>query len=266
MASKLRGSYRLLRIFVYLLYGLWLSLRYGFGPAGEARMAEVRWRWYRRAMELAGVEIRVDGRPPDGPALVVSNHVSWLDIPVLGAVMDVRFLSKAEVARWPLIGWLARRNGTLFIHRGAHHASQIVRDMSEALSRGQRVVLFPEATTSTGAEVRRFHPRLFAAAVATGTPVQPVALEHERGADGSPPAAAFVDGEWFLVHAWRILCRPRTVVQVHLLPPLPVTEHSTRRELADAARCVVLAALGLPGDGSAAATGSARAGDRQRTG
>ncbi|AHE98740.1 lysophospholipid acyltransferase family protein [Thioalkalivibrio paradoxus] len=258
MSSKLRGGYRLLRIIAYLFYGLWLTLRYGFGPAGETRMAEIRRRWYRRAMALAGVEIRVHGRAPDGPALVVANHVSWLDIPVLGAVLDLRFLSKAEVARWPLIGWLARRNGTLFIHRGAHRSSQILRDMAQALAARQRVVLFPEATTTTGTEVRHFHPRLFAAAVDTGTPVQPVAIEHERGPDGGPPVAAFVGGEWFMLHAWRILCQPRTVVQVHLLPQLPVTEASSRSELADTARQAVRATLGLPGDGRSAIAGDRR--------
>jgi lyso-ornithine lipid O-acyltransferase len=230
---------------LYLFYGLWLTLRHGAGPEGELRLIPIRRRWYRRALELSGVEVRCDGQPLPGPALVVANHVSWLDIPVLGSVMDVRFLSKVEVARWPVIGLLARRNGTLFIHRGAHHSERIVRDISDVLNQGHQVVIFPEATTTGGREVRRFHPRLFAAAVDTLTPVQPVALDYGRGDGDTPPVAAYFGGDWFVLHAWRILRKPRTVVHVHLPPALPVAEGTTRRQLADAARKAVVAALGL---------------------
>jgi lyso-ornithine lipid O-acyltransferase len=121
MPAFLRGSYRFLHLVLFLIYGSLLTLRHGSSERGRERLVSIRRRWYRRALEIIGVEVSCRSAPVPGPALVVANHVSWLDIPVLGSVLDVRFLSKAEVARWPLIGLLARRNGTLFIRRGEHH-------------------------------------------------------------------------------------------------------------------------------------------------
>lgn len=246
MSGALRASFRTLRVFLYLWYGIWLTLRYGSWDGLDQRLHAARRRWYRRALQWSGVEIESTGRLVDGPALVVANHVSWLDIPVLGTSSDVRFLSKSEIARWPLIGWLARRNGTLFIRRGAHESETIIRDITAALRAGQQVAIFPEATTTRGDEVRHFHARLFAAAIESGAPVQPVAFDYGREPDGSPPAASYSGGDRLVPHAWRLLSRENTAVRLHILPPLPVTPGMTRRELARQAHRAVCAALALP--------------------
>ncbi len=247
MPGALRGSYRIARLFLYLCYGIWLTLRHGSGAKGPERMIPIRRRWYRRILELAGVEVHCRGEGLEGPVLVVANHVSWLDIPVLGAALDVWFLSKSEVARWPLIGWLARRNGTLFIRRGAHEADAAAQGIMGLLRQGQQVLLFPEGTTTRGDTVLRFHPRLFAAALETGFPVQPVALYYPPETKGSPAAATYSEGDTLLPRAWTLLCSPRTPVKLHLLPALPV-DGLGRRQLAEAAHRAVVEALGLPAE------------------
>jgi lyso-ornithine lipid O-acyltransferase len=245
MRGVLRGSYRTVVLGFFLLHGAWLTFRHGFSPEGRKRLVEIRRHWYRRALAISGVEVQYRGEPGPAPALVLANHVSWLDIPVVGSALDVRFLSKSEVARWPVLGFLARRNHTLFIQRGGHHTEQLSRQIAQALQQGERVVLFPEGTTTRGGEVRRFHPRLLAAAVDTGIPVQPVALDYGREPDGSAPQASYSGDDVLLPHAWRLLCREKTCVTVHLLPLIPVPPGTTRRELADTARAAILRPLGL---------------------
>ncbi|TVP88633.1 MAG: 1-acyl-sn-glycerol-3-phosphate acyltransferase [Thioalkalivibrio sp.] len=246
MWGTLRASYRLLRVFLHLGEGIWISARYGSPRGSGDELCRRRRAFYRRALELSGIELEITGEPIPGSALVVGNHVSWLDIPVLGTCLDVRFLSKAEVARWPLIGWLARRNGTLFIRRGAHESEALIRTIGTALRQGDQVAVFPEATTTDGSDVRHFHARLFAAAVDTLSPVQPVAFDYGREPDGSPPAAAFTAGIGVLRHAWRLLMRERTFVRLHILHPLPVGPGTTRRELASRSRAVIRAEVVLP--------------------
>ena len=246
MPQTLRASYRLLRVFLHLGYGIWITARYGSPRVPRDERIRRRRAWYRRALELCGVELEITGEPIPGSALVVGNHVSWLDIPVLGTRLDVRFLSKSEVARWPLIGWLARRNGTLFIRRGAHESEALIRDIGAALRQGDQVAVFPEATTTDGSDVRRFHARLFAAAVDTLSPVQPVAFAYGRDPDGGPPAAAFTDEIGLFRHAWRLLSCKRTFVRLHILHPVPVEPGTTRRELASRSRAVIRAEVVLP--------------------
>jgi lyso-ornithine lipid O-acyltransferase len=246
MRGSLRASWRLLRLFFFVWSGLWLTFRHGSGLGSRERLARVQRDWYRRAVELLGVEVRCRGEQAEGPALVVANHVSWLDIPVLGSRLDVRFLSKSEIARWPVIGWLARGHGTLFIRRGAHEVEAIIRDIADALEDGEKVAIFPEATTTRGSDVRHFHPRLFAAAIATATPIQPVAIDYGREADGGPAQASYAGEDRLLPHFWRLIRRERTTVDLHILPPIPVEPDARRRELAQFARGTIVAALSLP--------------------
>lgn len=249
MAGSARAGWRLFRLFLIVWWGIWLTLRHGSGRDAQERLPRVRQQWYRRALEVAGVDVRWRGTQAHGAALAVANHVSWLDIPVLGSHLDVRFLSKSEVARWPLLGWLARRHGTLFIRRGAHEVETLIRDIADVLDQGGRVAIFPEATTTRGDAVRHFHPRLFAAAIATGTPIQPVAIDYGREPDGSPPQASYTGGDRLLPHAWRLLRRERTIVELHILPLVEVDPDMARRDLAERARRAIVAELSLPREG-----------------
>ena len=246
MQSTFRAIWRLLRLLLLIWVGVWLTLRCGSGPEAPARLAQAQRWWFARVLEVAGVRVRWHGETAREPAMVVANHVSWLDIPVLGMIPDVHFLSKSEIARWPVIGWLARRHETLFIRRGGHESETMVREIAGALVRGQRVVVFPEATTTRGDTVRRFHPRLFAAAIAAGSPVQPVAIDYGREPDGSPPKASYSGDDRLLPHVWQLLLRHHTDVRVQVLAPLPAGPDAVRGELATTARAEIINALALP--------------------
>ena len=258
LGPTLRGllivAHLLLGLLLVLVFVGWRALRLGDGWTAEV----VAW-WYRRLCRLLALRVTVEGRPVAG-ALLVANHVSWLDIPVLGGVGRITFLSKAEVRRWPLIGWMAARLGTLFIERGASQAPALVAAIGGSLHARRAVVIFPEGTTGDGRGLRRFHPRLFAAAQQPGVCVQPVALRY--GSDRGPDAVApFVGDDSLLPHLLRVLRHPGIEVRVRLLEPLPA-RGLDRRALGAECRARIGAALGLDGEALKTATparGRARA-------
>lgn len=175
--------------------------------------------WHRWACRILGVRVRVEGRPAPMPVLMAANHVSWLDIPVLGGLAPVAFLAKAEIRRWPLVGRLASAAGTLYIERGRHHASAVAAAMAARLGEGRGILFFPEGTTTRGPGIRRFLWPLFRAAVDAGTPVQPVALRYLE--DGRiSPHAPFVGDANLLPHALAILARPGIEARVRFLAPI----------------------------------------------
>jgi len=207
---------------------------------GQDRVV-IRW-WMRRLARTLGLRIRVRGHFPGETSLWCCNHVSWLDIVVLGAIGEFVFVSKSEVGGWPLVGWLARAAGTVFLKRGAGHSNSVSRTLEACLQNGQSIVIFPEGTTTEGLSVKPMYPRLFNAAVATATPVQPVALRFtERGALSS--LAPFVGDDTFLTHLGRLLThREGLDVDLKLLPRIN-PEGLDRRSLAHATRAIVQSGL-----------------------
>ncbi len=234
-----------LRIAEHLLSGAAVAVVIAAGQGLGYRItsldAVVTW-WYRRLLRCLGVRVRVDGTAA-GTALLVANHISWLDIPVIGSQGNMRFLSKADVRQWPLIGWMSELAGTVFITRGAHQVSEVVRGIDARIQAGQPVVVFPEGTTTDGREVQRFHPRLFAICQQTGLPVQPVALRYGSGPEPDP-IAPFLGDETLVAHLWRVLRHPGMEVRVSFLAPIPVADLD-RRGLADEARQAIAARLVL---------------------
>lgn len=198
-----------------------------------------RW-WLARLTRVLNLEIEVHGAPAVQPALFVSNHVSWLDIPVLGGAAPVHFLSKAEVADWPLIGRLATAAGTLYIRRGHGQVRERARQIAQHIAQGRSVLVFPEGTTTDGSDVRTFHSPLFAAASDGGHAVQPVAIRYLAADGGGHALAPFIDEDEFHTHLWRLLAEDRVRVQVHFLAPLASDDH---RELAATAHARVRAVV-----------------------
>ncbi len=207
---------------------------------GNRHTRAIRW-WHRRLCRILGIRIHVRGTPIGGSAVLVSNHVSWLDIPVLASISPTGFLSKSEIRQWPVIGWMAATAGTLFIHRGAHQTETVCEALSERLSGGHLITLFPEGTTTDGRSVGHFFPRLLAVAVECGYHVQPIAIRYFRGAE-LDRVAPFIDDESFPSHLRRILAEGATDVEVIFCRPLE-PPHADRRELARQAHFAVLDAL-----------------------
>ena len=171
---------------------------------------------FRQACRCLGWQVQVLGQARPGATLFVANHISWSDIPLLGGLIPVRFLSKAEVANWPVIGWLARQAGTLFIRRGGGQARRVKTEIHARLSGGESVVVFPEGTTSTGITVLPMHGLLLGAAKEARVPVQPVSLGYRR--QRRPDALApFVGDDAFHSHLIRLLKQPplQVVVMFH---------------------------------------------------
>lgn len=200
--------------------------------------------WSGGLLQRMGVTLTVHGEPPGGSAMLVANHVSWMDIATLHASCPhARFVSKTAVGRWPLIGRLTRVVNTLFIERERKRdAMRVVREVAGALEAGDVVAVFPEGTTGPGHPVGPFHANLLEAAIAADVQVVPVLLRYLEPGLPVSVAAQYID-DITLVGSVLRLCRARGVqVQAHFLAPIP-TRGLSRRELARQARQRIVEAL-----------------------
>ncbi|QTR49234.1 lysophospholipid acyltransferase family protein [Candidatus Thiothrix anitrata] len=222
--KALRRVVRLALLLGHVFWGLLLTVI--FAEVLRMTVAQSFYRglvraWLRRVTRIVGVKVRVYGIPEDTATLLVANHITWLDIPLLGGEMPIRFLSKQEVRGWPVVGWLAAKAGTLFISRGkAGAAAAATATMTEALQSGAAVLLFPEGTTTTGDNVQPFHARLFASAINLDIQVQPIVLRYP-GANGlTHPLIPYVDDQALWGNLWGILGEAKCAAEIHFLSPI----------------------------------------------
>jgi 1-acyl-sn-glycerol-3-phosphate acyltransferase len=198
-------------------------------------------RFLVRAASIAGTSVELEGAPLGPHSLVVANHTSWLDILILGGATGARFVSKAEIERVPLVGWLADQHRTLYIdraERGDAHGQ--VRRIAAALAEPVPLAIFPEGTTGDGRRLLPFRSTLLHAVSPPppGASVRPVAIDYGESVD----ALAWHGGEPGLANALRVLgLKGRRRVVVRLLDPLPA--NGNRKLLARTARAAIGAAL-----------------------
>ncbi|MET7473638.1 lysophospholipid acyltransferase family protein [Streptomyces sp. NPDC005648] len=228
-----RAVARIAAVVVLMLVGIALT------PLGGRIPAEWVRRWCRLIVRAAGVRVRVTGAaaPAIGGVLLVANHISWLDIPLLAAVRPARMLAKSDIRDWPVAGPLAARGGVLFIDRNRLRAlPDTVSRIAGALRSGQAVGVFPEGSTWCGRAQGPFRRAVFQAALDAEVPVQPVHLGY-RVADGpASTAPAFIGEDSLLASVWRVAMTRGLVAEVEVRETIPAGAHPDRRSLARAAQ------------------------------
>jgi 1-acyl-sn-glycerol-3-phosphate acyltransferase len=237
------APWRLFRLALHALHGLGVVLLRLPTLDDAGRRAKVQW-WSAKLLRLLRVELQLRGQFRPGAKLIVANHVSWLDITAIHSVCpQARFVSKADVQGWPLIGRLVAAGGTLYIQREKRRdALRVVHEMADAMRSGDTVAVFPEGTTTEGRMLLPFHANLLQAAIAVDAPVQPVALRYSDDQHEVSPAAAWVGETTLLQSLWRLACARQLRVAVHVLPAQG-TDHADRRVLSERLRATISAAL-----------------------
>jgi len=240
---EIRAAWRLMRLALLLARGF-LIVRFLFPRWTAVRRREVKQAWSRKLAQVLGVRLPTEMPEVAPQALIVSNHISWLDIYIINALTQTHFVCKEEVRDWPLIGWLVEHSETLFIARGSRAAAaRTAQTIAERLTAGERVAVFPEGTTTKGTVLLPFRSALFQAAIDAEAIVQPVALQY-RDHCGKPSTAPAYEGEttfWECLRA--IVLASGLNVEVRFLPPLVCDLE--RRDLAQLAEREIACALNL---------------------
>ncbi len=237
---RFRTAWKLLMVLLHLARG-WYTVVWLFpGLTFRQKEEEIR-AWALTLLARTAIKLVVVGTPPrSGPLLLVSNHVSWLDIYVIYAVCHCRFVAKADVGRWPLIGTLASAVGTLFIERESpRDALRVVRQIADSLHGGDMIAVFPEGTSSDGADVLPFHANLVQAAIASDAPVQPIALRYADARSASRSLApCYINQDTLMGSLWRTLSAPPLCVTLTFGPAQAAQARARRAWSADLRRAV----------------------------
>ena len=243
MIVLFRRVFRLSRLAVHLAWGIFQAgVLFGFYalPARDRAISQ----WSAKTLKTIGVRLIV-GAPPEFThgALLVANHVSWLDVFVIHAARRVHFVSKHEIRSWPVVGWLAERAGTLFIQRAKKaDTARVNQEMHALLGDGVWVAVFPEGTSTDGRTLLRFLPSLFQPAVDENLPVVPAALQYQTLQGAYTDVAAYIENVSFGKSLWRIAGEEGIVARLTFGMPI---RGNSRRELAEAAYREIAGALGF---------------------
>jgi 1-acyl-sn-glycerol-3-phosphate acyltransferase len=237
--------FRLLRLAIHLCVGLIkCGLLFPFlDHAGRERRIQ---RWSAQLIAICGVSLQVNHTAqaePVSPALIICNHISWLDIFVINSVHACRFVAKSDIRDWPLIGWLCDKSGTIFIARGKQRdVRRIYAGLVQSIHNGERVAFFPEGTTSAQGTVLPFHANLFEAAIEAQVPVQAYAIRYRDAAGKYHPAADFIGEMSFAESVLMILLHPAMHAELIRLPAVS-SAGAHRRELAVTMRAKIAQVL-----------------------
>jgi 1-acyl-sn-glycerol-3-phosphate acyltransferase len=191
--ARMRRAVRLAMLLSHVLIGAALVGCVYPIVSRELRLV-IRVRWCRTVLWILGVDLSVVGRAPAGCHLITANHISWLDTFVIGALFPCWYVAKAETRSWPLLGWMATANDTLFLRRGSPRAVwRINSEIRHRFARGESVVVFPEGTTTDGLRVLDFYPALFQPVIDCRRPVLPIALAYHDATGRRTSSIAYID-------------------------------------------------------------------------
>ena len=239
---KLRAVWRIVACLAHVLRGV-LICAFIFPFLSPARRVARVGPWCATMLRVLGIRVVVHGEVHAAPVMVVANHVSWIDILAINAAHTARFVSKADIRRWPVIGWLTACGGTLFIERERKRdAMRVVHQIADALKGGDVVAVFPEGTTSDGHGVLPFHANLLQAAITTRSPVQPMALRYADAASPISASAAYIGDTNLMQSLWWVVNAEGLTATVQVLPA-HYSAHAQRRALSDAIRQSIASSL-----------------------
>jgi 1-acyl-sn-glycerol-3-phosphate acyltransferase len=235
MMRSLLALWKLLRGLWHVLVGMWWI--HAHFPRLSPEQKEIRVQvWSLQFLALWGIHVKVLGQPVvAGPALIVSNHISWLDISVIHAARHCRFVSKSDIRDWPLVGKLATGAGTLYIERSSRKdALRMVKDMADAMKEGDVVAVFPEGTTSDGRDLLPFHANLIQSAIQADAPVQPMSLKFVDARTGETSfAPCYIGDDTLIGSMWRTLTAPPILAVVHFGEPQQALGRDRRQWASD---------------------------------
>jgi 1-acyl-sn-glycerol-3-phosphate acyltransferase len=237
--------FSLLRLAVHLAVGLVkCGLLFPFlDHAGKERRIQ---KWSAQLIAICGVTLQLNNvakAEPASPALIICNHISWLDIFVINSVHACRFVAKSDIRDWPLIGWLCDKSGTIFIARGKQRdVRRIYAGLVQSIHNGERVAFFPEGTTAPQGTVLPFHANLFEAAIEAQVPVQAYAIRYRDAAGNYHPAADFIGEMSFAESVLMIMRHPAMHAELIRLPAVS-SAGAHRRELAVTMQAKIAQAL-----------------------
>ena len=241
IVSALLLAYRLLRVTSHIFIGMAICALVFPWLGGAARNRHIQ-RWSGRLLRICGVGVTSSGALLPH-AMVVSNHVSWLDIFVINSVHPCRFVAKAEIRAWPMLGWLAAKAGTVFIARGQRRdLRHIFKGLVHSLQGGERIAFFPEGTTAVQGQLLPFHANLFEAAIDAAVPVQAIAVSYVD-AQGRPHGAVEFVGDMTFARSLVAILNGRPITARLTCLPAIATIGAHRRDVAQASHAVVAAAL-----------------------
>ncbi|PQV52493.1 1-acyl-sn-glycerol-3-phosphate acyltransferase [Paraburkholderia sp. BL21I4N1] len=231
------------RLVAHLLHGMW-TVATRFPKADAATREALNRQWSLKMLRLCGMKLVVhnDAARLERGALVVANHISWIDIYVINAWRPTPFVSKAEIRQWPVVGWLAQQLGTVFIQREKRSdAKRIMHELAERLSAGELMCVFPEGTTSNGLALLPFHANMFQAAVSAAAPVQPLCIMYEDAQGRQSTSPAYID-DLSLADSLNLLLSGGPLT-AHVYVGAAIPPGADRRTLAAQAEGVIAAAL-----------------------
>jgi 1-acyl-sn-glycerol-3-phosphate acyltransferase len=246
LTRQLIALFRATRLALHIGYGLIQAVAFPWFRLSIRR--RILQNWSAGLLDIFNVRIDIaddDALRKLRHGLIVTNHISWLDVFVLNAIVPMRFVAKSEVRRWPVIGWLCARAQTIFLERGkARSAARINIQMVSLLQKGECLAIFPEGTTTDGKQVAHFHSSLLQPAIDAGALVHPVAIRYQETNGTHSTAAAYIDDLSFGASMWNILSTPELHVRLLATPPMD-THGLDRRNLTRTAYERIAAALHL---------------------
>lgn len=202
------------------------------------RSKRLPWIYHRLLCKLLGVSVKIEGSVPREPALLVANHASWLDIPVLSSVRPLSFIAKREVGTWPLFGWMAKLQCTVFVNRENRHSTGKKRnEIAARLQDGDCLVLFPEGTSSDGTQILPFKSSYLGAVEDLDIPVIPLTISYQ----GQPKFYAWFGDMDLAPHLWEVIKAGSIKVRVTIHPALAKAD---RKTMARQAETIIRGALG----------------------